>query len=295
MKQFALLVSILLAHSLATIVEYDKLLESKDVIVDSLHQYGYVMVRGVPDYQMIRDAYVAEAYAFSKVEDKSPFTPIDSNSRGWDRGIETFNGYKDLYKGSFYAAYPDQPGNLWPNEEYRNGYLRLAGLIRQVGEQVLGLLPLPSFEVKSIARGLDYAAIPKSDHDPNPFWCGVHRDHGAWTGLASSVYLDPETGERHPEPSTAGLHVRGVKVTIPDDCLAFQVGEVAQLLSDDQILATEHHVAKAYGLQRITMAVFMYPPDDFVLQSSSQAFPERFSNGMTYGEWNRRSLARYKK
>ena len=62
-------------------------------------------------------------------------------------------------------------------------------------------------------------------------------DHGSLTGLTSAMYLTPR-GEQLPPADTTvgqgGLYVRTrrgsvVRVTIPADCVAFQLGECAQV------------------------------------------------------------------
>jgi isopenicillin N synthase-like dioxygenase len=55
------------------------------------------------------------------------------------------------------------------------------------------------------------------------------------------------------------------KVTIPNDCLAFQVGETTQLISREQIRATRHRVQKGNNCRRYTFAVFMSPSNDYLL------------------------------
>jgi len=100
-------------------------------------------------------------------------------------------------------------------------------------------------------------------------WCGWHNDHGSLTGLCSAMYLN-EKGEEVKCPDTsAGLYCKArngdlVKVSIPSDHLAFQIGETAQIHSGGILQATAHCVKgaqgpSAAGISRETFAVFMEP------------------------------------
>lgn len=66
-------------------------------------------------------------------------------------------------------------------------------------------------------------------------WCGWHLDHGSLTGLTSAMFLDAALGDvgAPPDPQ-AGLYARTragevVKVSIPVDHIAYQVGEAMQV------------------------------------------------------------------
>jgi hypothetical protein len=86
------------------------------------------------------------------------------------------------------------------------------------------------------------------------------------------------------------------KANIPEDCLGFQVGEVSQLITEklpNEIRATRHHVRGAYGMTRKTFALFFSPGFEFIINSQSTSFPDRYVPGMTFEEWHFKSLARY--
>lgn len=112
----------------------------------------------------------------------------------------------------------------------------------------------------------------KKDQDS---WCGWHVDHCALTGLTSAMFFDSAEKEVPCPDPNAGLYIRsrgGVvhKASIPSDCLAFQMGEVAQICSGGLLRATYHCVRGAYGdnavgVARSTLAVFMQPNFDFKL------------------------------
>ena len=97
--------------------------------------------------------------------------------------------------------------------------------------------------------------------------CGWHNDHGSLTGLTSAVYYDADGIEVPCPDPRAGLYVRArrgdlLRVAIPPDAIAFQIGEAAQIHSGGVLQATPHCVrapAHAPGVCRATMAVFMQP------------------------------------
>ena len=138
--------------------------------------------------------------------------------------------------------------------------------------RLLHYFPLP--EGKSEEGG-------KKDQDS---WCGWHVDHCALTGLTSAMFFDKDEKEVPCPDPNAGLYIRsrgGVvhKASIPSDCLAFQMGEVAQITSGGLLRATYHCVRGAYGenasgVARSTLAIFMQPNYDFKLSIPTGVDPK---------------------
>jgi isopenicillin N synthase-like dioxygenase len=124
------------------------------------------------------------------------------------------------------------------------------------------------FPTPGAAVGTEAAtsATSTSSATPESPWCGAHNDHGSLTALTSAQFFRESTGEAIacPDPQ-AGLYIRTrggdtVKVVIPPDCLAFQIGECAQVHSGGALQATPHWVKAPIGcpdVARATMAVFM--------------------------------------
>jgi len=81
-------------------------------------------------------------------------------------------------------------------------------------------------------------------------WIGWHNDSGFLTALAGDMFLDHETGVPVPKEdidSSAGLHVMDhkgevIKVDIPEDCLAVQIGECMQIITGGKLTSTPHCV-----------------------------------------------------
>jgi len=97
-------------------------------------------------------------------------------------------------------------------------------------------------------------------------WCGWHNDHGSLTGLTSAMFMDVNGNVVENTDATAGLFVRNrrselIKVNIPVDHIAFQIGETSQVLSGGVLQATPHAVrgSRVPYVSRETFAVFMEP------------------------------------
>ncbi|WVF72133.1 hypothetical protein IAT40_006945 [Kwoniella sp. CBS 6097] len=131
----------------------------------------------------------------------------------------------------------------------------------------------------------------------NDALCGTHLDHSLLTGLCSAMYLsgakadDPQIV---PAPSdTTGLWIyprsseTAVKVSIPENCLAFQTGEALSLLTGGRLAATPHFVsgstASSEPVSRETFAFFLQPDVNDVIGS----------DGETFGAFTKRVLGRH--
>jgi isopenicillin N synthase-like dioxygenase len=194
--------------------------------------------------------------------------------------------------------------NVWPSDAHCAGFeaanKRLARLLVDAGRRLAAAVDahvkrrLPRFEARladviersrnAKARLLYYfpaggdegggeaGEAAGGDGDVISSWCGWHNDHGSLTALASAMYFDAAGAEiACPDPA-AGLYVKSrggatVRVSIPPDCCAFQIGETAQIMSGGVLQATPHCVRAARGhgcagVARATLAVFMEPGPD---------------------------------
>ncbi|PKY49354.1 Clavaminate synthase-like protein [Rhizophagus irregularis] len=194
--------------------------------------------------------------------------------------------------------------NIWPNEdltEFEKAFKDLGCFIIDVGKLVARacdsfvLTKLPKAEPNYLERIIDesqtisarllhYFPIQtmnqKNDTDTDDIddsWCGWHTDHSSLTGLTSSMFVD-ERDPAYPEiecpDNQAGLYIKNrndkiIRVIIPRDCLAFQLGAAMQLASADNLRATPHMVKAISSniksdipinvIARNTFAVFMQP------------------------------------
>lgn len=105
-------------------------------------------------------------------------------------------------------------------------------------------------------------------------WCGWHNDNSVITGLFSPMLLDATTGQPSttPEDPKAGLYVQNrrcevYKVHLPPDCIAFQLGEAAQIMTGGHLVATPHMVkgSSVPEVSREQLAVFFEPDWDRVM------------------------------
>ena len=168
-------------------------------------------------------------------------------------------------------------------------------MIFETGKEILPLLGLDFDNLSGKGRMLHYGAIPEGEDDGNPNWCSVHRDHGLFTGLIPATYV--KDGQIVPKPAGAGLYIREKEIKAPDDVMLFQVGEMIDLVTGQGIIATPHHVQKAFdGHERFTMALFFNIDPEHQLFSTSvdDEYKGRFTQGMTYAEWCAASYDRYK-
>lgn len=171
-------------------------------------------------------------------------------------------------------------------------------------------------------RLLYYFPLPESSGEnqgtpSEDSWIGWHNDSGFFTALAGDMYVNHETGEQIecPDPN-AGLYVvhrngQVQKVTIPEDCLAIQMGECLQIVTGGTVTATPHCVrgAAATNVARISLPCFVDTPPDFplepppktsrgkVLESSNSckvpALALRWDEGQTFGDFLQKTFATY--
>jgi hypothetical protein len=159
-----------------------------------------------------------------------------------------------------------------------------------------------------------------SDEDDFSSWCGWHNDHGSITGLTSALFLDAAGQPVVNSDPKAGLYIRSragalVKVAIPTDHIAFQIGETAQIHSGGFLQATPHAVrgSSVAGVSRSTFAVFMEPgwdepmscpegvaPEEAQSQAAAATLPtgvpslsSRWSPSMTFSDFTNSTLSAY--
>jgi isopenicillin N synthase-like dioxygenase len=137
-----------------------------------------------------------------------------------------------------------------------------------------------------------------SDGENMDSWCGIHVDHSVLTvliankGLVSAMYVDEsENGcqavdRDDPEVKAvlkdSGLFIKDrfdkfTQVKIPENYIAFQIGEAATVASKGLLLATPHLVRGAAfpNMARNTFATFMQPNLDHIL-----------ADGVTFGSYS---------
>lgn len=159
-----------------------------------------------------------------------------------------------------------------------------------------------------------------SDEEDFSSWCGWHNDHGSITGLTSALFLDAAGQPVANSDPKAGLYIRSragalVKVAIPADHIAFQIGETAQIHSGGFLQATPHAVrgSGVAGVSRSTFAVFMEPgwdepmgcpegvaPEAAQSQAAAATLPNgvpslasRWNPSMTFSDFTNSTLSAY--
>lgn len=308
---------------------------------------GLLTIKDIPSLPSKREKLLRLARELALLSDEEKAMvelPDIGYAIGWSHGKEQFNGKPDFSKGSFYANPEyDSPlssgngyhPNVWPQQ------IPLEAAFKDMGEEVIQvgkllaqhidaylvaekagyqpdtLLKILETSKSHIGRLLHYFPHDAAPGAEDSAWCGWHNDHGALTGLLSAMWLDQATGEEvsaaeATKGTDSGLFVRTrlgemVKVSIPPDQIAFQMGETTQILSGGLLQATPHYVAggQTPNLGRNTFAVFMEPGPDYMLEVSDsdkeRVFIEvheqvpplknRFQSGITFGEFHHNTIS----
>lgn len=326
-------------------LDYSELLSTSDLSHQILSAYGstglgILTVKNIPNFPAKRNKLLPLAHLLATLPQsaKDPLElPITKYSVGWSHGKEHYGGLPDFSKGSFYANpeidFPPIPHEWSPNVWPKSALPELEPAFKSLGQEIIrvgGLLAkhLDLFigkHVKNYADGSLHHIIsthqshvgrllhyfPQQGSAQN--WCGWHNDHGALTGLTSSMYIDQATGEIRSASEIAaekvGLFVRNrkgetIKIKADADMLCFQIGETAQILSGGLLQATPHAVmteGKLGNISRNTFAIFMEPRGHFLMKTDNDAgvfiehdgvpsLKKRWKQGMTFGEFHRKTL-----
>ncbi|GAM22591.1 hypothetical protein SAMD00019534_057660 [Acytostelium subglobosum LB1] len=222
--------------------------------------------------------------------------------------------------------------NIWPVEDFpqlRGAFMELGQLIVSVGALVAeqcdkfatknvngfkdGTLKKIIDESKTCkARLLYYFPINEDQTARSKdSWCGWHNDHSSLTGLCPAMYFrmnsDKIADSDIPCPDVnAGLYARTrdgeeVKVIIPKDCVAYQIGECSQVQTGGLLRATPHAVQaikypESQNIGRSTFAVFMQPDVDVILNTPSETdncAVGQYQPGMTFAEFSKATIDNY--
>ena len=305
---------------------------------------GLIVIKDIPELSKLRDNLIKNGRKVVNLKNIESYSDSESNyAVGWSCGKEKMkNGIADFAKGSYYAnpihdkptdnqelmdKYPGSyTPNIWPKEvpEFESSFKELGQTIYIIGLLVLmycdnylekefnmkvNLEDLMRKSETCKGRFLHYFPLKKDKNKEDDASCGWHCDSGGLTGLISAKYFDQNDKEINPQDG--GLHIKDrnnnfVKVDIPEDCVAFQIGEILQILSGNKLIATPHCVKSTSmeNVSRNTLAIFMDTdplfnikvPDNMkdnieeiiTIQNLPEGVPklkDRFTNGMTYAEF----------
>ncbi|EGC35755.1 hypothetical protein DICPUDRAFT_151846 [Dictyostelium purpureum] len=224
--------------------------------------------------------------------------------------------------------------NIWPVEDFpemRDAFMELGQTIVNVGQLVAeqcdkyavknleGYSPdtLKNIIKESLtckARLLYYFPINEDDTQrTRDSWCGWHNDHSSLTGLCPAMYFNmSEDGKQVltsdvPCPDMeAGLYAKSrddkeVKIAIPKDCIAYQIGECSQIQTGGILRATPHAVQaikypESKNIGRGTFAVFMQPNVDVVLNTpkgKDNCHVGQYKAGMNFAEFSKVTIENY--
>ncbi|EXJ94410.1 hypothetical protein A1O1_02804 [Capronia coronata CBS 617.96] len=184
-------------------------------------------------------------------------------------------------------------------EGYEAGYLeRVVKQSQTTKARLLHYFPIEHAGINGHPNGVNDSMAEETQKEENgvdDYWCTTHLDHGCLTGLTNAMFIDESSAEllelpTPPDP-TSGLYIQSRsgkvhKVTIPEDCLAFQTGEALELITQGKFKAVPHFVkgvnpmscTPGSRIARNTLAVFTQPNLDE---------PVDLVSGLNFGEFAR--------
>lgn len=252
------------------------------------------------------------------------------------------------------TKYPaSYPCNKWPLEDETNlkGFRDNAKNLGKIMHDVVVLLSkhidnLAAHKVDGYQKDLLYNAMKETEkakgrllyyypleqtndngasNESFDNWIGWHNDSGFLTSLSGDLYLDDTTGkplDKSQIDPAAGLYVtdrsgESIHVSIPEDCMAIQIGEVLQILTGGVVAATPHCVrgptvdGPAVKVARISCPCFIDSKPTFPLvapegcskeqvvsagvgREKVPALEDRWvENGMTFGDFLQKTFEKY--
>lgn len=304
---------------------------------------GIIIIKNVFELNKNRKNLIKFGRKFVNLSDKTKYEIEKAYyAVGWSYGKEKMkNGTPDFAKGSYYAnplednpteekeLIEKYPGsyhpNIWPKEkvpEFEYEFKNLGQSIYLIGLMLLvycdnymesigiktNLEELLSNSKTCKGRFLHYYPSKKENNSQDDALCGWHCDSGCLTGLIPAMYFDKD-GKEIKKPDDCGLFIKDrnnnlVKVTIPENSLVFQIGEIIQILTGGKLIATPHCVksTKLENVTRNTLAIFMDVDPQYKItipencniketieiKNLPEGVPkmkDRFYNNITYGEF----------
>lgn len=129
------------------------------------------------------------------------------------------------------------------------------------------------------------------------------------------MYLQDGETVSNPDPNS-GLFIQSrsggepVRMVLPADCCAFQIGESSQILSGGRLRATPHAVSGSAmaKVSRESFALFLQPNEDFTLdlpegtsiddlgvplRSDVASIQSRWKPGQTFGEFHWATIKKF--
>lgn len=251
-------------------------------VKDELKRSGIIGIR--TDIRTKKFFKALKKFSILPQQTKEKYKP-SGNITGYEKGVEKFYNV-DLNKASYYALYPDNKDNIWPDEvNLRDPFLNLSKkMFRLLVDLYTLLFPQIKTNLFAVGRMLHY-----SPSSPDDIVCSPHFDHGVLTALIRAEY-----GSGDPS-SDLYVEIDGEfkRIVVEEkNVVLLQAGEFSQIMSNDTITATKHLV-KGNIQDRYTLALFLNADPDLEVDSTSLLKRDpRY--GRTFGEWHLNSLKKYK-
>ena len=306
-------------------IDYASLLNNSNLSSEIIQAFGssglgILSIKNIPNYteKRLRLLPLARSLAQLPQTSKEKLEKPEVNySVGWSHGKENYGDKPDYSKGSFYAnpeidepvAQGEWPNNVWPKESLPE----LEPAFKSLGQEIIKVGSL-------LAKHLDLFLAEKVKNYQQNTLENIVIHHKSHVGRLLHYFSQQESSQNwcgwHNEVdnANAGLFIRNrkgesVKIKVNADELCFQIGETAQILSGGILQATPHAVmtdSKLGNVSRNTFALFLEPRGYFVLNSDNenQVFVEhegvpslrkRWSQGITFGEFSKKTIEFFNK
>lgn len=299
---------------------------------------GILIIDNIPNISKLRNNIFIQMKQFAELSEEIQNNYIDishSYSFGWSRGKEKMSsGVYDFLKGSYYFNPLEENLNIWPDDiipNFKNNAIILSKIIIEISKEILKMCDQYISEIYPNSKKLFNIVTSSSSHkarllhyypieEKNEInqWCGMHNDHSIITGLVAPLYYDSDYNIVNINDANCGLFIKSndeklIKIDIPENSVAFQIGESSCIFSGGILRPTPHVVIAPTmntDINRNTMAVFLSPdPSELmikpVLSNMSDIFncslisdnvptlESRWSDGISYNEFSERTFKAY--
>lgn len=155
---------------------------------------------------------------------------------------------------------PEIAGFVEAFTNYRAQVVRAAERAQRAMAMAVGLSPdalLSMGEVFYNLRMIHYPAAERVTPEVGQLGCGAHTDYGTMTVLADDGVGGLQVMKRSGE---------WIDVTIPDDLLVMNVGDLMAIWTNDRWVSNPHRVVNPAGQDRYSIPLFVTPPYHALIQ-----------------------------
>ncbi len=155
---------------------------------------------------------------------------------------------------------PDLPGFKQAFDTYRAQVVAAAERAQRAMAMAAGLPPDALLTMGEVFYNLRMIHYPASDHvtpEVGQLGCGAHTDYGTLTVLGDDGVGGLQVMKRSGE---------WIDVSIPDDLLVMNVGDLMAIWTNDRWVSNPHRVVNPAGRDRYSIPLFVTPPYHALIQ-----------------------------